>query len=447
MPNYEIWRRPIEGTKETTDRHGIHSNTEPRTALLRTQTTSSASSSASPADVELRRIANRVGNQNTLISSHAKSDSKPIEVYIYHIKNHTTKEVLTHTDVKIMQTRMDAFIFKDPHEEYQTAIPSGVYNLVLFHKPEMLKYQLEIERKLHETAQPQTQTRYVYAIRLSVKENYGFLRLPRQLKANETIMTLSNWISSKNGLPRDFGNATASTRKQIISIAHLLALEVQKMHRAKVSMRGSLSPQHVILCEERTEGHVRRKVIIEDFSSTHIDGQFVAPWLRSIPGNSWWDTVVQEPSDQWIESSQNDFRDGIFQADIFSMGAIFWAMCEGGTAFMSKETWWNQRTLINIGDETCDGCSAWEFFVLTIACLQDTQGNRRGIPQLITPRKIEEIIQCLCTSADRTYEHISDIGRNLGLMIDDLTGGNWFHNAYSLEKQQAWPKTNRVYSS
>lgn len=177
--------------------------------------------------------------------------------------------------------------------------------------------------------------------------------LPRQMDTTtELPMRLSDWICSKNALPNTFKNdeATLVARKRIIDIAQLLAKKVLRMHQEMVAMSGFpglLSPRNVILYEAQRGDVVERRIEIKDLTSATYDERYVAPWLRRIPKEQLLARIASGPPKEWDTMDQLLFRHGMYEADVWSLAAIFWALCNGSESFMETFEWYKKPNFVD----------------------------------------------------------------------------------------------------
>lgn len=239
------------------------------------------------------------------------------------------------------------------------------------------------------------------------------------VKACKTEMSLAEWINPDNAMPHSFSDdeACLRARARIIKVAQALAKTVLKMHGGNALMWGPLSPQNITLETTVQQGKsTTYEVKFEDLSSTFTEDAFKAPWLRRIPREAWSQTVDRHVPLR-SNSDERDFQLGIKEADIWSLGAIFWTMCEGGVSFMNEP--YNIVNFMREADKRVKSCGKWKFFALILACLQDVDGDERGVPRPgLRVHSLQKICELLDGNADEEFKYASDIDVNWGLVKD-----------------------------
>lgn len=214
--------------------------------------------------------------------------------------------------------------------------------------------RVEVERKLR-GGHPHKETATLPSSPIASASHKGRESpcLPRQMDTTtELPMRLSDWICSKNALPNTFKNdeATLVSRKRIIDIAQLLAKKVLRMHQEMVAMSGFpglLSPRNVILYEAQRGDVVERRIEIKDLTSATYDERYVAPWLRRIPKEQLLTRITSGPPKEWDTMDQLLFRRGMYEADVWSLAAIFWALCNGSESFMETFEWYKKPNFVD----------------------------------------------------------------------------------------------------
>lgn len=240
------------------------------------------------------------------------------------------------------------------------------------------------------------------------------------VKAVKTTKSLAEWISPDNAMPRSFSDneACLRARDRIMKVAQALAKAVLKMHGGNALMCGSLSPQNITLETTVQVKSTTYEVRFEDLSSTFPEDAFKAPWLRRIPREAWFQTVDGHAPLR-RKTDERGFQLGIKEADIWSLGAIFWAMCEGGVSFMNEP--YNIENFIQEAGKRVKSCEKWKFFALILACLQETDGDEQGVP---SPRlrihSMQKICDFLETKADEVYEDAGDVYAHWAQMKDHI---------------------------
>lgn len=232
------------------------------------------------------------------------------------------------------------------------------------------------------------------------------------VKAGKTTKSLAEWISPDNAMPRSFDDngACRLARARIVQVACTLAKEVRDIHYSNTSMRGSLSHQNITLVETTHQDKPTKyevDIINYDLDSTDTNEAFKAPWLRRIPKKAWSQTVAGHAPLR-RKTYERDFQLGIKEADIWSLGAIFWAMCEGGVSFMNEP--YNIENFIQEAGKRVKSCEKWKFFALILACLQETDGDEQGVPNpRLRIHSLQKICDFLETKADEVYEDAGDV--------------------------------------
>lgn len=232
------------------------------------------------------------------------------------------------------------------------------------------------------------------------------------VKAGKTTKSLAEWISPDNAMPRSFDDngACRLARARIVQVACTLAKEVRDIHYSNTSMRGSLSPQNITLVETTHQDKPTKyevDIMNYDLDSTDTDEAFKAPWLRRIPKEAWSQTVTGHAPLR-RKTDESGFQLGIKEADIWSLGAIFWAMCEGGVSFMNEP--YNIENFIQEAGKRVKSCEKWKFFALILACLQETDGDEQGVPNpRLRIHSLQKICDFLETKADEVYEDAGDV--------------------------------------
>lgn len=295
-------------------------------------------------------------------------------------------------------------------------LSNTVHDLTLFREPAMLEQQRKMEKKLN-AGQSKEETVLIYG---DAKANiyYGIVRLQYQPMSNETVMTLKDWIRPENAIhdPDDFlEENTKVSRDRIITIAHLLAKEVDRLHKAGVLMYGSLSPETVILSEIQNGDSVEYRVTIKDFSCTRIDPLFVAPWQKTIMDAAWAEIRRDECT---VVQSFNNFNNinRWYQSDVQALAAMIWAMCEGGTEFMREPGWCYRVSFLDqvLTRRRVKWTSRWKLFYMIAACLPRHSVDDSELFRLDDFHPAVEVIRIvdyLEKEASKLYSHfVNDIG-------------------------------------
>lgn len=333
-------------------------------------------------------------------------------VCIDHLQESPAGKAITLADIREhmeatgrMVINKDVRISQDHREQYPIAVRDKIYKLTFFLSPVILNYQLKMQGDLNPSMDQPT-TVYVKSDPSDLQD-YGYLRLPRQVEEGKTVLRLADWIKSDNAMPSTFGgdDVCLRARTRIIGVACALANTVHSFHLKNITMCGSLSPENVFLREKQhLDGPATYEVFIEDFSSTNIEDAFVAPWLKRIPRGTWWPHKLQAESGDdsrllWL---------AIKEADIWSLGAIFWALCEGGVSFMN-ERYDGQKFMLKAANRV-KSCGRWKFFALTYACFQGIEGDKEIVCEPC-PRfhNIQRICDYLKDEADGEYEFAIEI--------------------------------------
>lgn len=257
--------------------------------------------------------------------------------------------------------------------------------------------------------------------------------LPRQMTPKELSWRLSDWIQCPdNAMPNAFNNnkSTLEARKRIIDFAQLLTKEVLTMHQGMVAVSGFpglLSPRNVTLYETQRGDVVERRIEIKDLTSATYDDRYVAPWLRRIPKAQLLTTIASGPPKEWDKMDQLLFRLGMYEADVWSLAAIFWALCHGSESFMMETfEWYKKGNFVKLVQQRLKDCRRWKFFILILVCLQGLDGKENGLAPLLTTHGIEKIVGILELSADEEYdqgdlkEYVDDMSRRVEVVNDDM---------------------------
>lgn len=231
-----------------------------------------------------------------------------------------------------------------------------------------------------------------------------------EASSTDTTMSLAEWISPYNAMPHSFGGDEACllARDRIIKVALKLTKAALKRHRAGELAYDLLSPQNITLIETRhPDKPTTYECIFDGFTPTTMIDAFKAPWLRRIPKEAWISTMTEHKPSR-SRSEENNYQLGIEEAHIWSLGAIFWAMCEGGVSFMNEP--YNIENFIQEAGKRVKSCEKWKFFALILACLQETDGDEQGVPNpRLRIHSLQKICDFLETKADEVYEDAGDV--------------------------------------
>ena len=225
----------------------------------------------------------------------------------------------------------------------------------------------------------------------------------------ETIELLSDWMAKSSlgklhNFSRTRSNEELGSRGALIyDVARMLTEEVSKLHQKGLTMCGSLSPDNIYVSEKRTSSSVVRRVFIKDFSTAEVDPQWLAPWYKNMEHeNVLLNPVFRMAQSNRIPSPEDKnygmYMAGVDQADIFALGAIYWALCEGNTEFMKVDDWWSKENI----KQTAQGkeYSCWKIFALACICLDDCGGgDMYGLPKCPRNYNLREILQILSEEA------------------------------------------------
>lgn len=231
-----------------------------------------------------------------------------------------------------------------------------------------------------------------------------------EASSTDTTMSLAEWISPYNAMPHSFGGDEACllARDRIIKVALKLTKAALKRHRAGELAYDLLSPQNITLIETRhPDKPTTYECIFDGFTPTTMIDAFKAPWLRRIPKEAWISTMTEHKPSR-SRSEEKNYQLGIEEAHIWSLGAIFWAMCEGGVSFMNEP--YNIENFIQEAGKRVKSCEKWKFFALILACLQETDGDEQGVPNpRLRIHSLQKICDFLETKADEVYEDAGDV--------------------------------------
>lgn len=298
--------------------------------------------------------------------------------------------------------------------------------------PAALKLRYEVETNSRDSQLP-TETATLSSSAIASESHKSESPcLPRQMTPKELSWRLSDWIQCPdNAMPNALNNnkSTLEARKRIINIALLLTKEVLAMHQAMVAVSGFpglLSPRNVTLYETQRGDVVERRIEIKDLTSATYDERYVAPWLRRIPKEQLLTRIASGPPEGWDKMDQLLFRLGMYEADIWSLAAIFWALCHGSESFMEAFEWYKKGNFVKLVQQRLADCRRWKFFILILVCLQGLAGNENGLAPLLTTHGIEKILGILELSADEEYDqgdlkdYVDDMSRRVEVVNDDM---------------------------